>query len=80
MGKYFNVKMIKCWNFYFFRNPTPDPVGVGDGESIMWPVFTSSNRTYAYLAYDADVRQNYRQKNYAFWSDYYPYITQGSEL
>ena len=62
------------------RNPTPEAVGPEDGAKVIWPPLTRDNLTYTLLSRVPEVKVNYRQKDYAFWTEYLNYIVFGTDF
>lgn len=75
--------VMDMWtNFAKFGNPTPvpmqDPI---TGKSHTWEAFTNEELNYLYLANDdVEVRENYRQRDYAFWTYYLNQMVFGDEI
>ena len=61
----------------FLRNPTPETKGPIEESQFIWPQLSLTNLTYAYISSNPDIRIDYRQKDFAFWAYYMPYITHG---
>ena len=67
-------------NTSYFRTPTPSPLGPGDEPPITWLPYSSTNLSYAYLATSPYTDVNYRQKEYAYRTEYLTYIAYDSQL
>ena len=61
------------WNsrYLSYSNPTPNPVSNPLGGSTVWPEFTTDSMELLYFGgEDISVIADYRQKTYAFWTEY----------
>merc|ERR1712150_139167 len=71
--------MMDLWtNFAKTGNPTSSPVMKPDdsGEAMEWPAYqTNEGMPYVDIGPSVDLKRNYRQKYFAFWQEYLPYIT-----
>jgi len=73
------VYILKLWtNFAKYGDPSPVPVPTPNGNpDTTWPRFNTESYKYLYMDRKTEVRTEYRQRNFAFWHQYFPYITDG---
>ena len=49
-------------------------MGPTDDVRIVWPTYRTGNYSYAWLDYLPRTERDYRQKEYAYWSQYLRYL------
>ena len=64
----------------YFSNPTPEPVLGPDNTEVVWSAFSNEQLNYLHMEAEPEVKQNYRQKDYAFWTEYIDYLVNGNEF
>ena len=62
----------------FKRNPTPNPVQ-GPNNEVIWPKFDAAAEALTYLLIQetSAALRDYRQPEYAFWTEYINYLMYG---
>lgn len=67
--------MTMWTNFAKYGNPTPEPVtSPGNNTATSWMKFTADKMNYMSFNRDIEYKLNYRQRNFAMWTDYLPYV------
>ena len=46
-----------------------------DGSQTTWPTYAEDSLSYLDIGPTIDEKINYRQKHFAFWQTYIPYVT-----
>ena len=64
------------FSYLFRRDPTPTPEAPEGSQGLFWPAMTRENLTYTVLKLQPEVKKDYRQKDYAFWTHYLCKATQ----
>ena len=64
-------------DFYLYgSNPTPVPVEDPLGNFTTWTPFSSNDMAYLFVSNTTvEVRKEHRQRDYAYWRHYMPYLT-----
>jgi len=65
---------LKMWtNFAKYGDPTPTPVPAPRGNpDTKWMKYNTETFEYMYLDRQNEEKRNYRQRNFAFWLNYFP--------
>jgi len=68
--------ITKMWtNFAKYGDPTPEPVPAPNGNpATVWPKYNSETQEYMYLDRVNERRREYRQRNFALWHNYFPFL------
>ena len=63
--------------YIIYSNPIPDIFDGPQNRQILWPTLTNEQLSYLHLTPHPEVQLNYRQKQYAFWTEYINYLIYG---
>ena len=67
--------LIIVFSFITERNPTPSPVNEpGSARPITWHRYDNKDLNYLLINKNTTVLNHYRQRNFALWTDYLPWI------
>ena len=58
-----------------FSDPTPEPVPSPEGNhDTNWQKYNTKTFDYLYMDHKIEYRREYRQRNFAFWHDFFPFM------
>jgi len=67
--------IMTLWtNFAKYGNPTPEPVAAPGDVPLTWNKFDTTDYRYFYMDRQSAEMTEYRQRNFAFWTQYLTYM------
>ena len=71
-----NILIIQFLCFISDSDPTPEPVhSPNHNPETNWEKYNTNTFKYLYMDRKIEHRREYRQRNFAFWHDYFPSLT-----